>query len=165
MSDLLWNPGSWRRHFLHFLKCVAAFFSEQSNSRGFTFSVASLRERNTYLLCAHFLLKMLLTNKNVKIRRATLRQMRLVSCRAELKTTTTNERETVCQTNFPGLDMATSIQASIMGMWQHAFSDPWAPPGHHRGTNMPVFCVCHQYCCRRWQTCEGLGAREASCQN
>lgn len=111
--------------FLHFLKCVVAFFSEQNKSRGFTFIVASLHEKNIHSLCAHFLLKMLLRNKNMKIRRASLRQMLLVSCRAELKkTTTTNKRETVCKTNFPGLDMATSIHASIMGMWQHAFSDP-----------------------------------------
>lgn len=130
MSDLLWNPGSWRRHFLHFLKCVAAFFSEQSNSRGFTFSVASLRERNTYLLCAHFLL-----NKNMKIRRP-------VSCRAKLKTTTTNERETVCQTKLswpghgnihPGIHYG-HVAACVF----RPMSTTWAPSGHQHAS---VLCL------------------------
>lgn len=48
--------------------------------------------------------------------------------------------------------------ASSMHPWWTCGSacsrNPWAPPGHHQGTNMPVLCVCHQFCCRRWQTCE-----------
>lgn len=38
-----------------------------------------------------------------------------------------------------------NIPPAIMGVWQHAFSGPWAPPGHHQGTNMPVFFVCHRF--------------------
>ena len=62
--------------------------------------------------------------------------------------------QTVCKTNFSGLDMAPhgNLHPSVLCMWQqNTFSDPWAPPGRHQGTNMPLFLVCHhlQYCCRR----------------
>lgn len=57
---------------------------------------------------------------------------------------------------FSGLNMALqgNIPPATLGMCQHAFSGPRAPPGNHQGTNMNVFAVCHhfQYRCWRWQT-------------